>query len=131
MKRIRRISIELIRREFDLSVSWPVVAARPQSRSAQDGRERQESPPPPAECPVCASPWFALSLGDGEESPMVQRALAKHGIHTQRSSASELLVCRSSFELQTGAIDVTSHITQEPQLQRNDPSTRGTGDSNV
>jgi hypothetical protein len=133
MKRIRRISIELISREFNLSVTKPVVAAaeaRP-GNSAQDGRQVHENPHPWAECPVCASPWFALSADAGEQPALVQRALEKYGIHTQLSPASELLVCQRSFELQAGTVDAKNRVTQGSQLPGNDPSSRGRGDSNV
>jgi hypothetical protein len=104
MKRIRTVSIELIRREFRLSVTRPVVATtevRP-GEAAQDGIGIQQSPPPPAECPACASPWFALPVDAGGQPALVQRALEKHGVHTQLSSTGELFVCSRSFELHTG-----------------------------
>jgi hypothetical protein len=78
-----------------------------------------------ADCPVCASPGFALSLGDGQEPAIVQRALEKHGVHIQRSSASELFVCRKSFELHVAAFEVANMATQEPKLPNNGPSSRG------
>jgi len=115
MRRIRRVSIEVIRREFNVSVTRQVVAAleaRLENR-AQDGREMQESLPPPAECPVCASPWFALSADSGEQAALVQRALRKHGIHTQLSLTGELFVCGRSFELHVGALAGNGTADQE------------------
>jgi hypothetical protein len=49
---------------------------------------------------------------------MVQRALEKHGIHTLLSPAGELLVCGRSFELHTGAFDVTDAVSTEPQREK-------------
>lgn len=133
MTRTRRVSIELVRREFRLSLTSRATAAA-EARSDTPARDDTDVPantPRLAVCLVCASPGFALSLGDGEEPAIVQRALEKHGVHTQRSSASELLVCRRSFELQIAAFEVTNRSTQEPQLASNSPSSRGRGDSNV
>ena len=105
MTRIRRFSIEVIRREVNFShtgATGAPSAARPDA-TAWDGDEVQESASAPAECPACASPWFVLPADSGEQPPFVQRALEKHGIHTQLSSTGELFVCSRSFELHTGA----------------------------
>jgi len=113
----RRVSIELIQREFRLSIRRRAAAAaeaRPNT-SARDETDAPASAPQPTECPSCASPWFLIPASAAEEPAMVQRALEKHGIHTLLSPAGGLLVCGRSFELHTGATDVTDAVSTELQ----------------
>jgi hypothetical protein len=115
MTRTRRVSIELIRRELRLLVGKPVAAnGETMSQPAvRDVHVVQLSPPTPLECPAGASPWFVLSAGGGDQAAIVQRALGKHGIHTQLSPTGELLVCSRSFELHIRASDSTQTVTSK------------------
>jgi hypothetical protein len=122
MRRIRRVSVEVIRRDFSLSITREARPAADKNReAAAEDKAAQETSAPSSECPLCASPWFPLAMGNSEVPAIVQRALAKHGIHTQLSSIGELLVCGRSFELHIRAVDATNTITpKESQAQRND-----------
>jgi hypothetical protein len=122
MKRTRRISIEVVRRELNLSVKRPVVAGAqsPQDATGQAGQQVQETTSLPTECPSCASPWFVLPAGDGEVSTTVQRALGKHGIHTRLSPTGELLVCGRSFELHVGAYGEIDSATSKSRSRTNE-----------
>jgi hypothetical protein len=111
----RRVSIELVRREFRLSITRRATPADEPGTASRDKTEVPVIRPQLTECPACGSPWFVVSTGDGEDPAIVQRALEKHGIHTLLSPASELLVCGRSFELHTGAFDVTDAASTEPR----------------
>jgi hypothetical protein len=102
----RRVSIELVRREFRLSVTRPVAATAEARAAARDETDARATAPGPAECSVCGSTWFVVPAG-GEEPALIQRAFEKHGIHTLLSPAGELLVCGRSFELHTAAFAVS------------------------
>jgi len=112
----RRVSVELIRRELRLAVTRRAAAAaeaRPDTH-ARNEADAPASAPNPTECPSCASPWFLLPAGGGEEPAMVQRALRQHGIHTLLLPTGELLICGRSFELHTGAFGVPNSATEPP-----------------
>jgi len=128
MTRTRRISIEVVRRELRLSVTRrPAGEVRPDP-AAREEAEVAASAPPPGECPDCASPWFLLPAGGGEEPAMVQRALRQHGIHTLLLPTGELLICGRSFELHTGAFDVPNAATTEQRGHEDLPPGNSAGE---
>ena len=124
MKRIRHVSVEMIRRELSLSVTRPVVKnseERPVA-SAEDKNDRSSNPLRTPPCSECTSPLFLLQTGGGEDVDIVKRTLQALGIHFQQSSAKELLVCVASFELQSknSAIPAVTELTRLLETH-NDP----------
>lgn len=101
MRRTRRLSVEVIRRELSLPLTR-AGAANAQAHPASPEEDGNLTP----ECPACRSRWFMLPAGHGEDSAIMQRVLDAHAIHNQRLHTGELLFCARSFELHTGASDL-------------------------
>lgn len=121
MKRIRRMSVEVIRRELSLSITrLGVVSAKACTEATTEGMgEPPTTSPLAAECAACRSPWLVLPVGEGEEATVLQRLLETQGIHHQMSTRDELLVCARSFELRADASDKTNAVTPaKAQMQR-------------
>lgn len=93
MKRMRRLSIELRRREVTITVQGSTF-------HVQDA-DLDTVPPSPG-CPACGSPWFtAVAPADrGFHSGIhqIHRVLQQSGLHAQVSPAGQLRICERSIE---------------------------------
>lgn len=110
MRRIRRVSVEVIRRELSFSLTRAVATSTTGRHDIPPAKE----PDPSANssqaslCPSCASPLFPLPTGLDGGVAITQRVLEAHGIHSQLSTPGELMVCAKSFEFFAGASSVAN-----------------------
>jgi hypothetical protein len=116
MKRLRRVSVEVIRRELSLSVTRPLAAnagVRPDLPTA-------DNPPSPAspftspKCRSCDSPTFVVPVAKGDLPAAIQKTLEQYGVHSQLTSTGDLVVCARSFEPHTGASDEDAAASTYP-----------------
>lgn len=100
MKRVRRISISIERREITASMTQ--TGAMPSDFASGPANGAQ----PPATCPACSGPSF-LSAEDAFRqghiyAVLLQSALANSRIHFQRQPDGRIWICRHSWEQLTG-----------------------------
>ena len=113
MKRVRRISVEIERREVTFSLTRTSGGAASASPAeAPEVRSRQVTfnestpgigdSPVPAVCPFCGADWvFAMvELGEPSSASVVslQSALRQLGLHLHVSATGEFRICSKSFE---------------------------------
>ena len=108
VRRTRRVSVEVIRRELSLSLTrhGAAYAHEPNGTPAEGGHPASTKPAP--ECSACRSRCFLFPAGNVEDSAIMQRVLEAHAIHNQLLPTGELLVCARSFELHAGTSEVTN-----------------------
>lgn len=110
MRRIRRVSVEVIRRELSLSLTRAVAT----SATGHHDMPPANEPDPSANssqttlCLSCSSPLFLLPAGLDGGVAVTQWVLEAHGIHSQLSTTGELLVCARSFEFLAEASGVAN-----------------------
>ena len=97
MKRIRRISLRVERREVSLSITQTGTTSG-ESCSLQ----MPTDPAQPENCPVCGAPWVTVAAQAGESvganTASIHRALQQSGAHVYVSATGELRICSKSFE---------------------------------
>lgn len=121
MRRLRRVSVEVIRRELSLSVTRPLAAnswLRPDVPTA-DNPPSPASPFPSPKCPSCGSPTFVVSVAKGELPATIQKTLEQYGVHSQLTSTDDLFVCARSFEPHTGASDENAAPSTQSEVHSN------------
>jgi hypothetical protein len=99
MRRLRSVSVEVVRRELNLSMTRPFAAnagVRPDVPTA-DNAQSSASPFPSPKCLSCDSPTFVVSIGKGELPATIQWTLEQCGVHSQLTSTGDLFVCARSF----------------------------------
>jgi hypothetical protein len=97
MKRIRRISLRVERREVSLSITQTGTAPG-ESCSPQMPTDSAQ----PENCPDCGAPWITVAAhaGDsvGANTASIHRALQQCGAHANICATGELRICSKSLE---------------------------------
>jgi hypothetical protein len=97
MKRIRRISLRVERREVSLSITQTGTTSG-ESCSLQ----MPTDPAQPENCPDCGASWVTVAACAGESvganTTSIHRALQQCGAHAHISASGELRICSKSLE---------------------------------
>jgi hypothetical protein len=97
MRRMKRLSIEFLRREVSLTVEGSALHGATSQAGSQDAAEGVATV-----CPACGGAWMtALARAEGEtpaDLERVQQALGQLGLHFQLSQTGQIRICRRSYE---------------------------------
>lgn len=99
MKRIRRITVEIVQRRQQLTMRE--TGAAPAGEPIGAAGPARESEPPEG-CPRCGAPWVLLHEPDtalkGAPSLDLYAALASLDLHLQTTPGGQVWICRRSYD---------------------------------